>query len=453
MDNKVSFREKLAYGLGDAGCNFVWSTISSFLILYYTDSVGISAAVAGTIMLVTRILDGVTDIIMGIIIDKTKTRWGKARPWILFSAVPMALGLILLFNVPSGLNESGKEIYAFITYVFVAAFAYTACNLSYNTLLSLAAPDQKDRTVMSTIRFICTCGAVIIIGYGTMSIVGKFGWTGMSFIYGGITFGLLLITFFGTKERYVPIKVREENKLSTKASVKLLFKNKYFIFVTLLFILNYASSGVSTGATIYYARDVLGNVGIMGTLTVFKLAPTIIGLPFFPGIANKFGKWKSMLFGYGIIALGSAIMILNPYSTTGILIGLFVKGFGLIPHSAGLFALVADVVDFGEWKTGHRLDGLTYSATSFGMKVGVGIGTALVGWMLAWGQYDANLSVQGASAIFSMKAIYMYLPLAFYLIGAVVLYFTNIDKIYPKITKDLEQRRKDTDAAGPIGSQ
>jgi len=442
MDSRVSFKEKLAYGLGDAGCNFVWTTISAFLTLYYTDNVGISALVVGNIMLLTRLLDGVTDIIMGVIIDKTKTRWGKARPWILFSALPMAIGLILLFNVPSGLSESGKTTYAFITYLFVAAFAYTACNLSYTTLLALAAPNQKDRTSMSSIRFICTSVTVTIISYSTMNIIGKIGWSGMSFVYGGIAIILLLITFFGTKERAVPINSLEKEKLDVKAAVKILFKNKYFISTTLIFIANYAASGIFSGSAIYYARDVLGNVGLFGTISIVRTLPTIIGLPFFPQIAAKFGKWKSILGGYTIIAIGSVIMIISPESATAILAGLFVKGFGLVPLSAGLFAMIGDVIDYGEWKTGYRVDGLTNSAVSFGMKVGVGLGTALTGWMLAFGKYDANLSVQGASAILSMKAMYIYIPLVLYLIGAILLYFTNIDKIYPEMKKDLEQRRE-----------
>ena len=134
MENKPSLWEKLAFAVGDGGCNFVWTTIGSFLTLYYTDSVGISAAVIGTIMLLTRLLDGITDLGMGAVIDRTRTRWGKARPWVLWSAVPMGLGLVLLFNVPGSLSGSGKIAYAAVTYTLMAAVIYTACNLSYNTL-------------------------------------------------------------------------------------------------------------------------------------------------------------------------------------------------------------------------------------------------------------------------------------------------------------------------------
>lgn len=442
MGEKVSFREKLAYGVGDGGCNFVWTTISSFLTLYYTDSVGISAAVVGTIMLLTRLLDGLTDLSMGVIIDRTQTRWGKARPWVLWSSVPMALGLILLFNVPENLGTNGKTIYAFVTYIFIAAIAYTASNLSYNTLLSLITTEQNDRTTMSTIRFICTMIAILFISYTTLNFVGKFGWGKMSVIFGFIALVLLLITFLGTKERYVPIEDKSDRKLGFVDSFKILFKNKYFIFAALLFIVNYAAIGASGGIGVYYARDVLGDAGTFGTLTLAGMFPILLGLPLFPSLAKKFGKWKCLMFGYGLQILGLVIIIIMPANLTAVLIGLVIKGLGSVPHTAGLFALVADVVDYGEWKTNVRIDGLTYSATSFGMKVGTGVGTALVGWILAFGQYDASETVQKASTILAMKALYAYIPLILVIIGSIVLFFTNIDKIYPIIMKDLQERRE-----------
>lgn len=443
MKEKVSFGEKLAYGVGDGGCNFVWTTIGSFLTLYYTDSVGISAAVVGTIMLLTRLLDGLSDLGMGALIDKTHTRWGKARPWVLWSSIPMAVGLILLFHVPNQFHMQGKIIYAMITYVFIAAFAYTACNLSYNTLLSLITTEQNDRTFMSTIRFICTLIAILFISYSTMHFVNWFGWGGMSVIYGIIAFALLLVTFFGTKERYVPLKRQQENPLGLLASFRVLFKNKYFIFVTLLFVVNYVVMGLQGGAGIYYARDVLGNASAFGTLVLAGLLPMLIGLPLFPILAKTFGKWKCMMFGYGMQLVGLLLMIAFPVHLPMILIGLSLKGFGSIPHTAGLFALVADVVDYGEWRTKERLDGLTYSATSFGMKVGTGLGTALVGWILAFGNYDPNASIQTAKTIVAMKALYIYIPFVFVLLGVIVLCFTNIDRIYPMIMSELEKRRKE----------
>lgn len=195
MDKRVSLKEKLAYGVGDGGCNFVWTTIGSFLTLYYTDSVGISAAVVGTIMLITRLLDGVSDLGMGFLIDRTNTRWGKARPWLLWTSFPMGIGLVLLFSIPNSWSLQGKTIYAVISYIVMAVFIYTACNLAYNTLLSFVASDPNERVSMSSIRFFCTMGVVLIISYNTMNLVNRFGWFGMSVVFGIIATILLLVTF------------------------------------------------------------------------------------------------------------------------------------------------------------------------------------------------------------------------------------------------------------------
>ena len=437
----VSFKEKLAYGLGDAGCNFVWTVVGSFLTLYYTDSVGVSAAVIGTIMLLTRLLDGLSDIGMGVIIDRTHTRWGKARPWVLLSAPLMAVGLILLFNVPSSLSDTGKIIYISVTYVLLAVVIYTACNLSYSTLLSLITPKQNERTSLSSIRFICTMTAILIISYGTMAIVGKIGWGGMSVVYGILSMLFLLITFFGTKERTADEKAEAQNTVSVLESFKLLFKNKYFIFAALLFVINYASMGSAMGIAIYFAKDVMGNVGVFGTLMMAGLFPVLLGLFLFPKFANRFGKWKCLMVGYILQAIGYIIIFLMPTNLTVIIIGLAIKGVGSVPHSAGLFAMVADIVDYGEWKTGVRIDGLTYSAVSFGMKVGTGIGSAIVGWGLAFGKYDAATAVQGESALEVIKALYSYVPLAMIAVGFMILAMSNLDKIYPTIQKDPEARR------------
>ncbi|MFY9903009.1 MAG: MFS transporter [Trichococcus sp.] len=438
---EVSLKEKLAYGLGDAGCNFVWTVVASFLTLYYTDNVGVSAAVIGTIMLLTRLLDGLSDIAMGIIIDRTNTRWGKARPWILISAPLMAIGLILLFNVPANFSETGKIAYISVTYVLLAVVIYTACNLSYSTLLSLITPKQEERTSMSSIRFIFTMVTVLIISVGTMPLVAKIGWGGMSVLYGIISMIFLLITFSGTKERFTVEETEVQNKLSVKESLRYLFKNKYFIYTALLFVLNYASSGAAMGIAIYYAKDVLGNIGIFGTLTMAGLFPMILGLFFFPKFASRFGKWKCFVVGYLLQAIGYLMIFLMPTNITVVIIGLVIKGIGAVPHTAGMFALVADVVDYGEWKHGVRIDGLTYSATSFGMKVGTGIGSAIVGWGLAFGKYDAAVAVQSESALEVIKALYTYIPLAMIAVGLIVLAMSNLDKIYPTIMKDLEERR------------
>lgn len=277
---KPTWKEIISFAVGDAGCNLVWTTIGSYLTLYYTDSVGLAAATIGTLMLLSRLLDGVSDLVMGSIIDRTHTKWGKARPWILYSAIPMGLGLVIMFSIPQTMGYTGKLVFACVTYILMAAVIYTACNLSYNTLLALEAPDPKDRVTMSSIRFFLTMATVLFINYNCTKFVDRFGWTGMSLIFGAIAIVLLLITFFGTKERVnleENVKKEEpENKMSVKESFGYLAKNKYFWLLTVIFVLNYTILGVNNGLRIYFARNVLGNVALMGTLTLCFILPNIV---------------------------------------------------------------------------------------------------------------------------------------------------------------------------------
>lgn len=438
---KVTIWEKLAYGVGDAGCNFIWVVVGSFLTLYYTDSVGISAGVVGTIMLITRLLDGVSDIAMGAAIDRTNTRWGKARPWLLFSAPFMALGLVLLFNVPVGLTDNGKIIYAFLTYVFLAVIVYTIANLSYTTLLSLMTTSQEVRTSVSSIRYFVTMIAILAISYGTTPLIAKVGWGKMAVIFGFIGMVLILIAFAGTRERSLGNKVEEKDKMSVKESFQILFKNKYFVLVGLLFVINYVIGGATNGAGIYFAKDVLGNMGIFGTLIMASMVPSMIGVAFLPKLTEKLGKWKCLMIGYVLQLLSYVMIAIAPYNIPLVLTALVIKSMGMLPHMAIMFALVADVVDYGEWKTGKRIDGMTYSAVSFGMKVGTGIGTAIIGWSLQFGGYDGSLMTQGSDAITSIIALYAYIPIAFVIIGIVVLYFTNLENIFPQMHAELNERK------------
>ena len=225
---KVSLGEKICYGVGDIGANLVWTTVASFLTIYCTDVAGIAAGVVGTLMLIARLFDGVSDLFMGIIIDKTNTRWGKARPWVLWSAPPLVISLIMIFTVPD-LGANGKAIYLLLVYIFLAAVCFTASNLSYNTMLSLVTTEQHDRNVMNTIR---------------------------------LALGMFITTFAGTKERYKPIKKETTAKKKTHPlkTIKTLCRNKYFILITLAFAVIYTSLGLTGGSRIYYAKYVLGDV-------------------------------------------------------------------------------------------------------------------------------------------------------------------------------------------------
>ena len=408
------------------------------MTIYYTDSVMISAAAVGGIMLASRIFDGISDLVMGAIIDKTKTRWGKARPWILWSAPFMAIALILTFSVPD-ISETGKVIYAFCTYFFLTVIVYTASNLPYNALLSFITDDQKERTSLSSIRFFMVNFLVIILSFVTPPAAKALGWFGITTIYGIIAMCCLLITFFFCKERVEPVEVKKEN-ISFVKSLGYLVKNKYFIYLAIIFVIDYIMFAVNGSSGMYYVKYIFHDENIFGMLVLFGNVPMMLSCLFFPVIANRFGKWNCMIGGYVVMIIGFGIIALFPDNYYCALLGNVIAGIGRAPHNAGLFALVADVVDYGEWKTNKRIEGVTYSVTSFGMKVGAGLGGAVTGIVLAMGNYDGSLAVQSDSAITAIMAICAYIPIGICVLGILIMLTANIDKIYPQVVRDLAIR-------------
>ena len=199
---------------------------------------------------------------------------------------------------------------------------------------------------------------------------------------------------------------------------------------------------LTNGIVIYYVRDILGNMGAYGIVNTMGFLPSIILLPVFPKIVEKIGKWKSLMAGFVLQIIGYALILVFSKSFVILIVGLAFIGVGRVPHSAGLFAMIADVIDYGDWKFGKRIEGMTYSAASFGMKVGTGIGSAVVGWGLELGGYVGSAEVQSASALFAIKALYTWVPMILIIIGTVILAMSNLDKIYPTIRKELAERKK-----------
>lgn len=449
---KVSVREKVCYGVGDIGANLVWTTVASFLTIYCTDVAGIAAGVVGTLMLIARLFDGVSDLFMGVIIDKTNTRWGKARPWVLWSAPPLVISLIMIFSVPD-FGANGKATYLLLVYIFLAAVCFTASNLSYNTMLSLVTTEQHDRNVMNTIRFEFTMIAQLLINVITIPLVhifgnGQKGWTLMSVLYAIIAMAMFATTFLGTKERYKPIKpaVTKKEKKHPLKTIKILCRNKYFILITLAFAVIYISLGLTGGSRIYYAKYVLGDEMINSTMTLFNYIPTILTIMLIPVFTKRYGKIKALFIGFTFYAVGLVLEIAGPVNLPMIYSGLVLQGIGHAALYSCLFAIVGDVVDYSEWKDGIREEGLTYSVTSFGQKIGTGLGTAALGWILAAGHYDGTAAVQPDSAIFAIKSLFLYLPLVITVVVLIIWYlFMGIDKIYPTVRKELDERRMTAD--------
>lgn len=446
--NFKKLSERLAYGFGDFGCNIIYTAMSAFLLFYYTDYAGVSAFAVGTIMMVSRLFDGISDIIMGVIVDRTKSKYGKARPWILRMCIPFAISRVLLFSVPTSWAETPKLIYVFITYNLVSTVVYTAINVPYSALNALMTQNPYERSVLSIFRNLLATAGTLTINIFTLPLVEFFGnnalaWTKTFFIFGIVAIIAFLYTFWGTKERVksvAQLQSTENNDVPVLVGIKALFKNKYWIMMTgmlALFFLMYAING---GSTVYYAKDILGDKNLVGTINGIFNIVQICGMFFIAMMIKKFGKRNIFALGLVLDIIGMLILNYSNGVMSLIIISSVIRGLGNACGGATMWAMVSDTIDYGEWKTGYRTEGLVNSACSFGWKIGNGIGSALLGLILEAGGYVGTAITQTETALFSIEICFISIPIAIYIIGLVIMSFYHLDKEFPDIIRDLNNR-------------
>lgn len=451
MKDKIMFRkiiERFSYGCGDFGCNIIYTAMSAFLMFYYTDYAGISALAVGTIMMISRIFDGFSDIIMGVIVDRTKSKYGKARPWLLRMCIPFAISGILLFSVPTSWSSTPKLVYVFITYNLVSTIVYTAINVPYSALNALMTQDPYERSVLSIFRNLLATAGTLVINTFTLPLVEFFGdnpsaWTKTFCIFGVLSIIAFLINFFGTKENVksvASITNKETIDVSFKDGIKSLFRNKYWIMITgmlALFFLMYAING---GATVFYTKDILHNKELVGTINGIFNIVQIFGVFFIALLVKKFGKRNVFSLGLILDIIGMLILNFSNGIMSLIIVSSIIRGLGNACGGATMWAMVSDTIDYGEWKTGFRTEGLINSACSFGYKIGNGIGSALLGVILEVGGYIGTSVTQTPSALFSIKLCFVWIPIIIYLLGLIIMKFYNLDNEFDKIIIDLKKR-------------
>lgn len=447
----LTFREKVGYGLGDMASNFYMGFFGLFLLYYYTDVFGISPAAAATMLLVTKVVDAVSDPAMGLIADRTDSRWGKYRPYLLFVAVPYALLGYLLFLGPE-LSDIGKLIYAYVTYTLVM-LAYTAINVPYSALLAVISPVAEERTKATQFRFVFASLGTLCVGAFATPLVSWFGGEDevLGFRLTIILFAVLSvlifwITFATTRER-VQAKHHES---SVGEDFSALLKNISWVvlvatgilvvvgliarFASIVFYLKYYMQ--DDGASIFLIFDktaLLTSCGLIGQL---------IGALMTPMLAARFEKHHLVL---GMNLLHAALL--------GICFTIPPDQFALIVivHSVGiftfgviitlLFSMYTDCAEYGEWRTGKNTAGLTVSASMFSLKFGSAVGGALPGFMLAWFGFVAN-EVQTDSAITGIRLMFNVLPAIFFVAAGLLMYFYRIDReTLTQLEAELHERR------------
>jgi glycoside/pentoside/hexuronide:cation symporter, GPH family len=435
---KPGKREMWSYGIGSFGIFSVTTLISSFLTFYYTDVVGLAGGLVGTMMMVARLFDGITDVWMGSIVDGTKSRHGKARPWLLWMSVPLGITIVALFSVPD-LGLTGKVAYAYITYMLFILL-YTAVSIPYKTLLGVMTQHQHSRSLSNIYSTIFTMTGTLIVMTFTQPLSKLIGWTGLASFYGILSVVTLYITFRSVKER-VGTTAEGAEKIPFSTGFKALLKNKYWIIITIFCVTFYTTICLVQGAGLYYAQWVIGDINKFPIIGLTLTAPMILGLFFIGPLVARYGKRNVAIIGAFIAIIGQIIKWVDPSNLPVFLVGSAIAGFGVMPTLGLIIAMVNDTVEYGEYKTGLRTEGLVNSAASFGMKFGTGLGLALVGWLLGIGGYVGGAAEQPELAISMIKAVNIQIPLVLAVIQIILMLMFKIDKEYPAIVKELQRRK------------
>ena len=445
-NQKLSVKEKIGYSLGDTASHFVWDMVGFWLLFFYTDVYGISAAAAGTIMLVARFWDMAIDPIIGVVSDRTKTRWGKFRPYILFGAIPYAVLAILTFSTPN-FGEVGKIIYAGATYVLLMT-AYAFINLPYSALGAVMTDDTYERAGLNTYRFIAGfIGQFVVTGLALT--LAKFfgggdkaqGFQYTLFLFAGLSIVFFYITFKSTKERVQPPK---EQKNSLKEDLGNLFKNPAWVILAIVGIVSFIMFAMQNAAITYYFKYYLAKEDNVQLFNVVGTVALIVALPLSKPLAKRFGN-RNVFIGSSLISGLFFIMIYLPGVTdlTTIFVFNIIAKMAYAPAVPLLWTMIADSADYGEWKTGRRATGLYFSAAVFAQKAGWGIGAAIAGWILAASSFVPNVA-QTETAITGIKLLVSVIPGILYMSCAIFMIFYKIDKNTTDQMKiDLDERRNE----------
>ena len=441
----LKWYNKVGYGFGDIAGNVVYAFLSSFVMIYLTNTVGLNPGIIGTLIAVSKLFDGITDVFFGTLIDKTKSKMGKARPWMLYGYIGCAVTLVAIFAIPTTMGKFAQYAWFFIAYTLLNAVFYTANNIAYSALTALVTKNSKERVQMGSYRFIFAFSTSLLIQSLTIGFVewmggGAAGWRTIAIIYAIIGLISNTITVFSVKE--LPEEElrdgnteKAEEKYSLIGSIKMLIHNKYYLVILVVDILRQTYSAI-INMGIYFMTYVLGKAELLGTFSGAINLALIIGLAFLPALVAKHkGYYKLNFSGYVISALGRGVVVVAGYigSVPLMLVGTAIGAIGMSPWQGNLNALVAECSEHTFLKYGKRIDGTMYSCTSMGLKLGGGLGAAIVGWLLDLGGFDGQLAVQSQSCIDMLHFMYLWLPMIINIIIVVLLTQLNVEKANEKL--------------------
>lgn len=444
---KVPFISKLAYGMGDVGCNFSWMFVGNFLMIFYTDVFGISMSAVAALMLFSRFWDAINDPIVGGLTDSTNTRWGRYRPWLLIAAPLTAVVLIASFWAHPDWNDTVKIVYMIITYC-ILVLGYTCVNIPYGTLCGAMTQNIEERAKINTFRSVSAMIAIGVINIITIPLISKLGngsdqqgYLLVAILY-GIIFALCHIFCFAkTKEA---VTVPEKKKIPIKLQIKTVAQNKPYLLALIgQFLFGVTLYGRNADA-LYYFKYVEGSETLFTTYSLVIIIPSIIGAGLFQilfKLTENKGRTASILaFCTGVSML--SLYLFNPVeSVVAFYIFSGLTQFFFAGFNTAIYAIIPDCVEYGEWKTGIRNDGFQYAFISLGNKIGMAIGTSVLAAALSCAGFEANIK-QNEAVLSIMKHSFSTIPGVLWIITAVVLFFYRLNKkSYNKIVDEIKERK------------
>ena len=438
----LKWYNKIGYGSGDIGGNVVYAFLTFFAMIYLTDSIGLNSGIIGTLMAVAKIFDGISDVIFGSLIDKTHTKMGKARPWMLWPYFGCGVCLFAIFAIPTSWGKVAQYTFFLIFYVMLNAGFYTANNIAYSALTALVTKNENERVQLGSIRFVFAFTTSTIIQAITFGLVDYFGndaaaWKIVALIY--VMSGIISNTISVLSLKELP---EEENntkketsapaeKYSLREAVGLLIKNKYYLLILGIYLLTQLYSAF-TGVGTFYMTYVLGDANLLGKFATALNIPMIIGLLLVPTVVAKLGgMYRINYSGYIVATVARFLVIVAAYmgSIPMMLAFTAVASLGMCPLQGDLNAVIASASDYTYLTTGKRIDGTMYSCTSLGVKLGGGLGTAVSGWLLAASGYIKGGAVaQPDSVITMLNVMYLWLPAIFCALVTFLLIQLNVEK-------------------------
>ncbi len=435
------WRKRIGYGAGDFACNLVFSTMASYLLFFYTDVFRISAAVAGTLMLVTKIIDAFADTGMGLLVDRTKTRWGQGRPYFIIGALPFAVFTIMTFIVPD-FSMSGKILWAYITYCLLN-IAYTVVNIPLNTIVPRLTSDNHERNWLVSTRMICALLGTALVMTITTPMVNFFGqgddqkgYLVTMTIYGIVAVLVFVFTFMNTKE-VVPPTV-QPGKSSFKEDFKGLTAPAAIFFI--LNFLYFSLYVIRNTTVIYYFTYNLGRTDWLTFVGIFGILSGLPILLLLPWLQKKMAKKNVLLLSTLIYIVGDLVLYFGKTSPAMLIAGLTITGLGIYGIFGTTFAIQPDVIDYSEYKNNRSISGMIAAFQGFFVKVSLGLGSALVGVFLKIGGYVPN-ATQTESALKYIEISFIWVPLIICVLIGITIVFYKLDDKRAEMDIELERRR------------